>query len=305
MIPPLFALSCLSPANTYKVFAGWRITLFAMILSCPSCATRYLVDPAALGATGRTVRCAKCSHTWHADPPPPDPDAEPAPAPAPEPEPSAEPDESEAPDADAADSTAADADGDDADEVAAATRTEIPDPGDVQPKSLREKVQANKTNLPAVRPERSRANTIGWVALVVVVVGVVTGVFFGREQIVQFWPPAARLYDLMPASGEPVNRVGLELRNLSHSTAVVAGKPVLQIAGEVVNITQEMRPVPRIRIALRDAGAKEIHFWTAIPDDIQIAPGAITTFTTELSDPPAAARDLSVTFLDDDIEASR
>lgn len=40
-----------------------------MILTCPSCATRYLIDPAALGVTGRVVRCARCSHSWTELPP--------------------------------------------------------------------------------------------------------------------------------------------------------------------------------------------------------------------------------------------
>ncbi|MGE0722886.1 MAG: DUF3426 domain-containing protein [Alphaproteobacteria bacterium] len=40
-----------------------------MILTCSACLTRYLIDARALGATGRVVRCASCSHTWHQSPP--------------------------------------------------------------------------------------------------------------------------------------------------------------------------------------------------------------------------------------------
>ena len=40
-----------------------------MIVTCSACKTRYLTDPAALGAIGRMVRCAKCGHTWMQPPP--------------------------------------------------------------------------------------------------------------------------------------------------------------------------------------------------------------------------------------------
>ena len=40
-----------------------------MIVTCGNCSKRYLVDPHALGASGRRVRCATCSHTWFLTPP--------------------------------------------------------------------------------------------------------------------------------------------------------------------------------------------------------------------------------------------
>lgn len=42
-----------------------------MQLTCANCSARYLVDPAAIGPTGRTVQCFRCGHRWRASLPAP------------------------------------------------------------------------------------------------------------------------------------------------------------------------------------------------------------------------------------------
>lgn len=53
-----------------------------MQLTCSNCGARYAVDPVAIGPTGRTVQCVRCSHRWFQKPDSP-PVAEPAPQAAP------------------------------------------------------------------------------------------------------------------------------------------------------------------------------------------------------------------------------
>ena len=40
-----------------------------MILTCPSCSSRYHVDASAFSSKARKVRCANCGHRWKATPP--------------------------------------------------------------------------------------------------------------------------------------------------------------------------------------------------------------------------------------------
>ena len=39
-----------------------------MIITCPSCRTRFQIAPASLGSAGRTVRCSSCGERWFVEP---------------------------------------------------------------------------------------------------------------------------------------------------------------------------------------------------------------------------------------------
>src|SRR5678815_4217962 len=51
----------------------------AMILTCPSCGTRYQTGEAHFKPPGRNVRCAKCRHVWFQSTPELEPAIEPEP----------------------------------------------------------------------------------------------------------------------------------------------------------------------------------------------------------------------------------
>jgi len=148
-----------------------------MIIGCPSCRTRYLVDEQALGGrVGRTVRCATCGHTWHqASPPelvgadaPENPEGsriEPALGVPPRPE------------------------------VLSAANLEVPQ---------------RRAEIPeASRVKRRRWGALRWLVLIVLcAVAIIAGVVIARGAVVKILPPAARLFAL---AGLPVEPSG-ELR---------------------------------------------------------------------------------------------
>lgn len=47
--------------------------MVSMLIECPSCSTQFSVPDKALGAKGRTLKCAKCAHKWFQAPAAPEP----------------------------------------------------------------------------------------------------------------------------------------------------------------------------------------------------------------------------------------
>jgi predicted Zn finger-like uncharacterized protein len=241
-----------------------------MILTCPSCATRYSINSAALGGRGREVRCVKCAHTWIQEPEK-RPDGE---------QPDLQPEET------------------------------APTAGAGEPTGLVDRPGARRPRPPggrqgAAKPGRKRRErTMAWATLAAFAVALVLGGYFGRQLVVDAWPPASRIYALLGVPVLPVNRLGFELANLRQVTETEAGVAVLKITGDIVNITDEARPAPRVRIGIRDKSAKEIHHWTAAPLAVKVAAGGVTSFATRLENPPAEARDMLLTLVAADEHAA-
>ena len=284
-----------------------------MILTCPSCDSRYSVDPALLLPNGRTVRCANCAHTWTEHPPadmPQTVDAAPAaaapvtaaptPAPAPpplppepEPEPETEPeplDEDYAADFgdDAHLKPQLEGDGDVDDDF------EVPSIDDVT-------VEAT-SNLAAPKGRAKRhlnvGALIGWFSLVAFLGVVIGGGWFMRDTVMKIWPPSTKLYEL--AGLTPGRLYALELNEVTPSQVIEGDITVIVITGEIINVTEELQAVPRMRGAILDGEAVEIFTWTFDLPAVELSAGEVLEFNTRVPNPPEGARGVLVTFIEDD-----
>jgi predicted Zn finger-like uncharacterized protein len=236
-----------------------------MILTCPSCSTRYQADGARFVAPGRNVRCAKCGHVWFQTAPEAEPEPEPVLEPVavtpPEPEPSApEP-------------------------IAAAPLSSIINPQPVEAAPRPKKRKGQKSGL--------LADAIAWAALIFLAVTIGWAGVQYRQTIVELWPGLAPLYDVV---GLPVESDGIQLIDVAYQHEVEDGQPVLSVSGKIVNVSERELPVPIIRVMLSDQEQHEIYHWMFNAGVQSLKPGAESPFVTRLSSPPPEARNLNIRF---------
>jgi predicted Zn finger-like uncharacterized protein len=164
-------------------------------------------------------------------------------------------------------------------------RTTAPEPG-----------AARRIQLPAV-PRRGA--TMNWVrrgVIAAVVILAIWGLFAGRGHVMSAVPFTARLYSMV-GLGPAVPGQGLELRQVTPSRGVDNGVATLAINGQVANVSSDPKPVPKLRVALRDGNNKELQSWTVSVTDQPLAPGASVPFHTTISQPPDGATGVIVSFL--------
>ncbi|VAW15199.1 hypothetical protein MNBD_ALPHA09-74 [hydrothermal vent metagenome] len=242
-----------------------------MIITCPSCATRYKVPDGAFGAEGRDVRCKSCAFEWRAVPD----DLPPVPI-------------------------------DPNREDTKANGDQSPGTGPLAMKGAEEEAEGARRR-PAVDIEAAaRKRSIfrqaaaarqgpDWPAIALaasLLIGVIS-LYPLRNTITSLVPAAGPLYNL---AGIEINLVGFDFANVAVVREFDNGLPVLAIAGEVVNVSDRPMAVPRVRLGLRDGAQQEIYFWTVAVSEYPLFPGATARFSTKLAAPPKEARDVLLRF---------
>ena len=242
-----------------------------MILTCPACATRYQADDAKFPPQGRQVRCAKCHHSWHQQPPPPE-----------EPAFSVEPD----PVLDAPVAAA---------EAAPATEVVQPEPAYARTRTSTYKAPPPTKQRQPLLPRL--AVVLGWIGLIGVVLLIGLSAVRYRQEITVIWPQSAGVYSRL---GMKVNTQGIDFVHVDYHRESEDGQIVLAVTGQIVNNGTRELPVPQIiRVTLSDAGNHELYHWNFAPGAQTLKPGQALPFTTRLSSPPASARHLEVRFAKD------
>jgi predicted Zn finger-like uncharacterized protein len=269
----------------------------SMHIVCPHCTTSYAINPASLGESGRTVRCARCKETWVARP---EDAVEPAMAEASraarEREIAAEWD---APDEDAStpvvdspsiagDWTDGDAEQGKADWIAL-VRDAAPD----DETALRGSWFGGF--LKTRRPESRRTGrsfgtlTTACAAMAALIVSLIVW----RADVVRLLPQTANFYKMV---GLNVNLRGLAFKDVKVTTETVEGKPVLVIEGVIVGETKKAVELPRLRFSVRDAQGAEIYAWNTVLDQTTLKPGDHASFKSRLASPPAEGKSIDVRF---------
>ncbi|MCW1383045.1 zinc-ribbon domain-containing protein [Novosphingobium sp. KCTC 2891] len=286
-----------------------------MIIACPACSTRYVVPDSAIGVEGRTVRCAKCRHSWYQHGPElpqredavlavkpasvaasqqaavhaavsetAAPVAEPRPAPPPPapppPAPSAEP-VMEAPAAPA--QRAATVYGDD----------DLPAPPNV-PRGMGlgagkeddfASAPSSFEHEPPFRPRRNTtklwtAAAVAFALLVAALIGLVS--WFGLPD----WLPVAH-------STFGPTRPDLELSfpaERQDRRTLPNGTEYFGASGTVTNVGKEVRELPPILIVLRDGKDRVVYTWDVTPPRESLKPGESVTINEAVTDVPKTAK---------------
>ena len=228
-----------------------------MILECPECSTRYLVPDSAIGAEGRTVRCAKCRHSWFQAPPPPEDDEE---------------DEEEVSEAAGGDAPVG--------PVAVPVVEAAPVPAPAFD------AYAHRAPFRARRNPVRRNTVLAFGAGLLLLAAIAAILWLGTPGIgAKLGLPIGSADSPLRIKTNPIERRALE-----------NGSELFAVSGQVTNPSSERQRVPDIHAELRDARCRLVFSWTITPQVRTVAPGGMVDFNSAKLDVPSSSKIIEFTF---------
>ena len=135
---------------------------------------------------------------------------------------------------------------------------------------------------------------IGWLVLALFVASIVGIMALAPGAVTSVLPGASRLYALF---GSPVGSHGLAFQGVRYGWTRDAGQTVLEVQGDVVNLSSAPLDVPTVVIALRDENGEEISAWTTEIGEDALGAGEHAPFLRQIPSPPSNVRSVKVHFV--------
>ena len=132
-----------------------------------------------------------------------------------------------------------------------------------------------------------------WAVFLSVISGIIFAFVAFRQDVMTALPGTTQLYKTL---GFAVEEAGVDFADVRYRWTTADGKPMIEVTGQVVNVTDQAVKIPRVLVNVRDAGGTgSISAAAEVPED-ELGPRAATSFTLEFASPPENVAQIELEF---------